>query len=166
MIDRIARDRLAEAVRHLAAGTMTNVEFEERALSASADPAVHAVFLGGPWFLYHDLMSYRLKGAYRLSPAVRREAARWVLFLKSDLAYEWPVSRRGLVCSLAWVVLNLLTAGFLARSAQRRFAQSGDVAVWPFVRRSDYEAALTGPPYLAKPSSHRVQADAPEAARA
>jgi len=166
MIDRNARDRLAEAIRHLAAGTITNVEFGERALSSSADPAVHAVFLGGPWFLYHDLASYRLKGAHRLSPAVRREAARWILFLKSDLPYEWPVDRRSMVGTLSWVVINLFTFGFLARGAQRRFAQSGDVAVWPFIRRSDFEGTLTRPPYLAKPSNHRLQGEAPETARA
>src|SRR6266516_3898150 len=60
MIDRNARNRLAEGIRHLAAGTITNDGFEERALSSSTDPAVHAVFFGGPWFLYHDLMRYRL----------------------------------------------------------------------------------------------------------
>lgn len=151
MIDRDARNRLAEGIRHLAAGIITNVEFEERALSFSVDPAVHAIFLGGPWFLYHDLMRYRLKGKDRLSPAVRREAARWILFLKTDLPYEWPVERRGLVGSLVWIVVNLLTVGLFARRAQRRFADSGDITVWPFVRRSDYELSLTRPPYLAKP---------------
>ena len=166
MIDRDARNRLAESIRHLAAGTITNVEFEERVLSSSSDPAVRAVFVGGPWFLYHDLMRYRLRGKHPLSPAVRREAARWVLFLKSDLPYEWPVERRGIVGSLVWVILNLFTVGFFARSSQRRFAQSGDIAVWPFVRPSDYEVALARPPYLAKPSNHRLQGDAPEAARA
>lgn len=165
MIDRSARNRLAEGIRHLAAGAISNVEFE-RSLSSSNDPAVHAVFIGGPWFLYHDLVRYRLRGAHRLMPAVRREAARWILFLKSDLPYEWPVEQRGVVGSLVWVVLNLLTLGFFARRAQQRFAHSGEIAVWPFVRRSDYEAALTEPPYLAKPSNHRLQGDAPEAARA
>lgn len=164
MIDRDARNRLAEGIRHLAGGIITNVEFEERALRFSADPAVHAVFLGGPWFLYHDLMRYRLKGKDRLSPAVRREAARWALFLKTDLPYEWPIERRGLAGSLVWIVVNLLTAGLRARDARRRFAQSGDISVWPFIRRPDYEAILTMPPYLAKPSSPRLQGDAPAAA--
>ncbi len=166
MIDRDARNRLAEGIRHLAAGIVTNVEFEQRALSSSPDPAVHAVFVGGPWFLYHDLMRYRLTGTHRLSPAVRREAARWVLFLKADLPYQWPGERRGIVGSLLWVILNLFTAGSFARGARRRFTQSGDIAVWPFVRRSDYELALTRPPYLAKPSNNRLQGDAPQAARA
>ncbi len=137
MIDRDARKRLAEGTRQLAAGIITNVEFEESALSSSADPAVYTVFLGGPWSLYHDLMRYRLRGTHRLSPAVRREAARWVLFLKSDLPYEWPFERRGVVGSPIWVFLNIFTFGFFARGAQRRFARSGDIAVWPFVRRSD-----------------------------
>jgi hypothetical protein len=166
MIDRDARNRLAEGIRHLAAGTITNVEFEARALSSSADPAVHAVFLSGPWFLYHDIMRYRLRGRNRLSPAVRRGAARWILFLKTDLPYEWPIEPRGLVGSLVWIVVNLFTVGLFARRAQRRFAQSGDITVWPFVRRSDYELSLTRPPYLALPSNHPLQGDAPEAARA
>ena len=119
-------------------------------MASSNDPAVHAVFIGGPWFLYHDLVRYRLSGAHRLSPAVRREAARWVLFLKSDLPYEWPVERRGVVGSLVWVAVNVLTLGSFARRAQQRFAHSGEIAVWPFVRRSDYEAALKEPLYLCK----------------
>jgi hypothetical protein len=158
MIDRPARNRLAQGIRHLAAGVVTNIEFEDRALSPSADPAVQAVFLGGPWFLYHDVARYKLRGAHRLSPAVRREAARWVLFLKSDLPYEWPIERRGILGSLAWIGLNLVTVGFFARHAQRRFAQHGDIAVWPFIRHSDYEAALAKPPYLGKPSNPRLQA--------
>jgi len=159
VIDRDARNRLAEGIRYLGAGIISNVEFEESAMSCSADPAVRAVFLGGPWFLYHDLMRYRLKGENRLNPAVRREAARWILFLKTDLPYEWPVEPRSLVGSLVWIVVNLVTVGLCARSAERRFAQSGDIAVWPFVRRSDYEASLTRPPYLAKSSGPRLQGD-------
>ena len=166
MIDRDTRNRLAEGIRHLAAGVITNVEFEDRALSSSSDPAIEAVFLGGPWFLYHDIMRYRLRGPNRLSPAVRREAARWVLFLKTDLPYEWPIHRRGVLGSLAWVVLCLLTLGYCARAAQRRFARHGDISIWPFIRRSDFEAAVDKPTYLAKPSNPRLQGDAPEAARA
>jgi hypothetical protein len=166
MIDRPARNRLAEGIRHLAAGLVDNVEFEDRVLSRSSDPAVRGVFLCGPWFLYHDVVRYRLRGAHRLNPAVRREAARWVLFLKTDLPFEWPVEHRGILASVAWMVLNLVSMGFFARNSQRQFAQRGDVAVWPFIRRSDYEAALAKPPYLANPSDHRLRGGAPETARA
>jgi hypothetical protein len=166
MIDRDARNRLAEGIRHLAAGVVTNDEFENRVLSRSSDPAIEAVFLGGPWFLYHDLMRYRLRGAYRLSPAVRREAARWIIFLKSDLPYEWPIQRRNILQSLAWIALCLLPLGYCARVAERQFARHGDISVWPFIRHSDFEASLGMPTYLAKPSNPRFQGDANEAARA
>ena len=166
MIDRDARNRLAEGIRHLVAGVITNVEFEDRALSRSSDPAIAAVFLGGPWFLYHDIVRYKLRGADRLSPAVRREAARWIIFLKSDLPYEWPVQRRGILGAVAWVALCIFTLGYSARVAQRRFAQHGDISVWPFIRRSDFDAAVSKPTYLAKPSNPRFQSDAQQAARA
>ena len=55
MIDRKARNRLAEDIRHPGAGVIKNVEFEERVLSGSAEPASGAVLRGGPWFLYHDM---------------------------------------------------------------------------------------------------------------
>ena len=33
------------------------------------------------------------------------------MVLKTNLPYEWPVERRGIVGTLVWVVLNLVTAG-------------------------------------------------------
>ena len=151
MVDRPARNRLAEGIRHLAAGAITNVEFEDRLVLSSPDPAVRAVFFGGPWFLYHDVMRYKLRGAHRLDPAVRRHAARWVLFLKSDLPYEWPLKRRGILRSVAWFALNLFTLGCLARLEHRSFTRHGAIQVWPFIRHEDYEAALLTPPYLSRP---------------
>jgi hypothetical protein len=48
VIERAARDRLAELARHLAAGTCTNDQFEDRAwpvIERSADdPAVRMIF--------------------------------------------------------------------------------------------------------------------------
>jgi hypothetical protein len=166
MIDREARNRLAEGIRHLMAGVTTNDEFEDRSLSRSMDPAIHAVFAGGPWFLYHDIMPHRLRGQYRVGPSVRREAARWVLFLKTNLPYEWPVVCRGVFSSILWLGLSIVTLGFYARAARRKFERHGDISVWPFIRRTDYDASLSTPPYLAKPSNPRPQGDAPESARA
>ena len=166
MIDRAARNRLAAGIRHLAAGIVTNDEFEDKALSRSADLAIEAVFSGGPWMLYHDIMRYRLRGADRLNPRVRREAARWILFLKSDLPYEWPVQRRGILATIAWILRCLLTLGYCANAAQRRFEKHGNISVWPFIRRSDFDVAVGNPVYLAKPSNTRLEDDAPESARA
>ena len=137
MIDRAARDRLAESIRQLAASAMTNWEFESKAA----------------WQLYDDFGNYRLRGRDRLDPLVRREAARWVLFLKTDLAYEWPVARCNVLRAVGWVLANLVTAGQAARRARHEFEKHGDISVWPFSRRSDYETALSTPPYLSGRSS-------------
>jgi hypothetical protein len=155
MVDRPARDRLAESIRQLAAGAVTNWEFEDKAEFDSLDPAIRAVFWSGPWHLYDDFGNYRLRGRDRLDPLVRREAARWVLFLKTDLAYEWPVARCNVLRAVGWVLANLVTAGQAARRARHEFEKHGDISVWPFIRRSDYETALTTPPYLGGRSTLR-----------
>ncbi|MEO8484384.1 MAG: hypothetical protein ABI634_19410 [Acidobacteriota bacterium] len=150
-IDRGGRDRLAAGIRHLASGAVTNLEFEDRAEFDSPDPAIQAVFWGGPWQLYSDFRSYRLRGPDRLPNSVRREAARWILFLKTDLPYEWPPARRGLrglAYSIAWLAGSLATAGLIRVWAKRSYAQLGDISVWPFIHRSDYDVALKTAPYL------------------
>lgn len=157
MIDRAGRDRLAECIHQLAAGVVTNHEFENKGEFKSADEAIRAVFWGGPWLLYDDFPNYRLRGNRRLNPAVRKEAARWVLFLKSDLPYEWPVNRRGVLSAVLHAVANLVTLGLVARRAQRNFERGGDITIWPFLRRTDYEAALRRPPYLNGPSNYGTQ---------
>lgn len=157
MIDRVGRNRLAECIRHLAAGVVTNLEFEDRAEFYSPDLAIQAVFWGGPWLLYDDFRNYRLSGRYRLDPRAREGAARWILFLKTDLPYEWPVTRASVLVGLIQGVANLATLGLMARAAQRRFEKSGNISVWPFLRRSDYETALGDPPYLNGPSNYGMQ---------
>jgi hypothetical protein len=77
MVDRESRTKLGELIRHLAAGQITNDEFEDRLLPlGSADPAVWEVFSSGAWCLYSDLWEYRLTGKYRLPKEARREVAR------------------------------------------------------------------------------------------
>ncbi len=149
MIDRAARDRFAEALRHLVSGQITNDEFEDRLLLRSNDPAVKAVFWNAAWLLYDDLKEYRLVGRYRLPRETRRATARWILFLKSDLPYEWT---RGLwLFRFPGYVVNLVTLGIAGAIAARRVKRSGDFEVWPFKRRADYEAALRLPTCLAGP---------------
>ena len=80
MIDREARTELAELIRHLVAGLITNEEFGDRVPSSTEDPAVFEVFFGGAWHLYSDLREYYLKGKHRLPRDLRREVARWILF--------------------------------------------------------------------------------------
>lgn len=89
MIDRQARRRASELLRHLGAGLIANDQFEDRFPTASEDVAIDEI-RSQAWFLYSDLREYRLAGKHRLAADARREVARWILFLQSDLEYEWP----------------------------------------------------------------------------
>jgi hypothetical protein len=144
-MDTTARSNLAEAVRALVAGRITNDEFEDR-VPRSADPAVDAVFLTGIWPLYSDLYRHRLVGSHKLSPDARRLAARCVLFLKSRQPYAWPLL--GGLATIGVALLNLLTIGIFGAYVRQQFASHGDIEVWPFHSRSEYVRACLSPPYL------------------
>jgi len=89
MIDRSARNRLAELIRSLVSGSITNDEFEDR-VPESNDRVVTEVFYHGAWCLYSDMKEYKLKGKDVLSKEDKSIVARWILFLKSENEYEWP----------------------------------------------------------------------------
>ena len=92
MVDRAARDELGRAIRRLVAGLSTNDQYEDTlsaGLRRSRDLGVRSIRLAA-WHLYDDLHEHRLEGRYAIGRAGRRRVAHWVLFLKSDLEYEWP----------------------------------------------------------------------------
>jgi hypothetical protein len=153
MIDRTARDTAALLIRRFAAGRLTNDEFDEAFPRSRLDQALSAIE-GRAWHLYDDFETHRLTGRHGLTRAGRREIARWVLFLHSEVEYEWPwfnwyrgARRRGSGRAL----LNLLMMGWLeARMAREEagmaaFQRTGDFAVWPFFRPPDFEAARRQP---------------------
>jgi hypothetical protein len=152
MIDRQARNELAESIRALVSGQVSNDEFEERVpFRRTGDPALAEIFSKGAWCLYSDLSEYRLSGKHRLSAQAKSEVARWILFLKSDFPYEWP--RPGFGKMLGLLIANAVTLGVANAFYARRFRACGDAEVWPFLRRADYETALEQPVYLAGQAS-------------
>jgi hypothetical protein len=140
MIDRPGRAGLAEHLRRLASGRLTNAEFDGIRLDHSEDEALVAIGDAG-WSLYDDFFVYRLRGHRALNSHALDAVARCILFLDSDLPYEWPV-RRPTVKSLLW---TLLTVGTWLRRDRRRWEASGPYHVWPFFRESDYQRALASP---------------------
>jgi len=91
MIDRPARKQLELALRRFAAGRTTSDELDETALEAartSADPAVRSI-ADAQWTLYDDTRGGYATGDDRLTQTQRAAIARWILFLRSDLEYEW-----------------------------------------------------------------------------
>jgi hypothetical protein len=133
MIDRKARDLLAENYRHLISGQITNDQFEDRLLK-SKDAGVEEIFHRGAWPLYDDLHEHKLTGKWAIPKESKPIAARFILFLKTDLEYEWPRTSK------------LLNFGFLFQL--KKIFRKDNYSVWPFYRRSDYEQALKSKPYL------------------
>lgn len=140
MIDRTARESLAEKLRQLASGAITNFAFEEYRHSRT-DPAVHEIAECLAWPHYDDFSEHRLDGDHALTDGRRKDFARAVLFLKSDLDYCWP-KRSGLV---GWggYFRRMFTFGLVKPKTI-----GGDVRFWPFWSEEDYRKALKRPNYL------------------
>jgi hypothetical protein len=142
-IDRQSRDGYAELLRHFAVGRLTNDQYEDAAEAylGSADLALRELWWV-MWPTYDDLHEHRLTGKWKLPPEGRTTVARMVLFLHSDLPYEWPVVPR-----LVALLLNVLTLG---RWSRRHHAskRGGHRDVWPFFRAEDLARAVAHPRLL------------------
>lgn len=150
MIDRHARKRLAERLRRLATGLMTNDAFED-AVVRTKDMAVREIEWRLAWPHYDDMHEHTLTAEFTLTDGIRRDFARAVLFLQTDLEYEWK-HRVG--------VRGFLNSSFHLRPLRRTppiNTQGGELRYWPFYRRSDYSAARKAPVYL---GGRRGQPDA------
>jgi hypothetical protein len=140
MIDRAGRDALAVQLRRLASGRLTNAEFDSARLDPADDEALVAIGDAG-WSLYDDVFVYRLRGRRALKPESLDAVARCVLFLDSNLPYEWPPRRP----SIKSLLFTLLTVGTWLKRDRQRWEALGPYHVWPFYRESDYHKALANP---------------------
>ena len=141
MIDPSARKKLAERLRHLATGQITNDAFEDAAVRTK-DMAVREIEWRLAWPHYDDMHEHKLTGEFTLTDGIRRDFARAILFLQTDLEYEWK-HRVG--------VRGFLNSSFHLRPLRRTppiRTEGGDLRYWPFYRRSDYSAARKVPKYL------------------
>ena len=144
MIDPNSRRALGELLHQFVAGRLTNDEFAGR-LPRSKDHAVREISRES-WYLYDDLHEHRLIGRWRINKSGRDEISRWILFLQSDLPYEWPTQDP--LLRLSFLAAGLLTLGGFSWFLRRWYAKHGEIEVWPFIRRSDFSAALERPIYL------------------
>lgn len=121
MIDRDSRRLLAEALRRLGWGRITNDEFEDKChpLLQSEDAAIRS-FFDAAWGLYSDIDAHKLRGRQSLSKRQKKVLARMILFLHTDHEYLGPamgLSRRG-----ALVALLAIAAGILFYNLSQWFA--------------------------------------------
>lgn len=163
------RTRFAELIRAFYSGRITNWDFEDDSEELWNDTAAFHVFHDGIWFTYSDVPEHRFTDKKRLSRDDRRTIARWILFLKSGQPYKWPVSSSlpvfisipilfsGLPLAIWKWDLSYLPIGVLILIAigipltwieEWKMNRAGDISMWPFIDRTDYEEALLHPPYL------------------
>jgi hypothetical protein len=135
VIDRSARKKLSESLRHLVSGIYTNDKFDESVPLKSEDRAISGIF-DFAWQLYSDLYTHKLTGKHKIHPVDKKTVARCLLFLKSDLEYEWPIlnDRITLGC-----LLSILSMGIIKDHRKKlSFEKHGDIDVWPFIRNRDF----------------------------
>jgi hypothetical protein len=135
MVDCRKRDVLAEKLRHLLSGRIDNLIFDDLddgKFFDSDDGALWEVF-HSIWYCYDDFRSHSL----RLTEGQRLDFIRCILFLHSDLEFEWSVRRE-----------SFWRSPFSLSESKAQPAANGDMSVFPFYRRSDYELALKKPRLL------------------
>lgn len=146
MIDRPSRDKFAELLRQLAAGQISNDEFENNFPIKSKDKAVNNIFWNGAWLLYDDRREYKLIGKHRLSKSTKQEVARWILFLKSDFEYSQP--RWVQILSFLYPLLAVISLGLVALVVTYGLGIKSKRKIWPFENQEDFEFSLKHPVYL------------------
>ncbi len=144
MIDRNKRDLLIEKLRELLSGKITNLEYDdlEGKFASDKDPVTWLIW-EKTWRLYDDFKEHKVG----LTQEGRQYFARCILFLYSNLEYEWPYPtykhylRR---------FVTILTFGLSACFREPEYSKKGDFDVWPFFRKYDFEAAKSNNKFLYK----------------
>ncbi len=134
MIDRRARNIAANAIRDFMEGTISNREYERRYPRSKDDHALWEIYVQ-MWFLYSDLKEHTLTGEYALKEESRSFLDRCILFLKSDLDFQWPRQK-----FRPWYGLfRIIGLGRFIDRLERKEMNIGDVDVWPFLKKTEYE---------------------------
>ena len=147
MIDRTARDRVAEVARHYVAGISTNFALDDALFELeSNDPCICAI-RKQLWLIYDDLREHRNNEQWALTSHQREVITRIIMFLKTDIEYRWPTVP-GWYAALR-PILRLLTLGAATQVLDERYAFQDNDDVWPFRSQSEIQEARNDPKYLA-----------------
>lgn len=136
MIDRNNRNLAASNLRALIEGRITNEEFMQR-FPKSSDPALRAI-LQFAWGQFSDLRVHTVTGRDAPPPDQRARLERCLLFLQTDLPFEWPLPP-----GVGKGLLRIVTLGHWPATSDEEYKSKGDFEVWPFLRRNDYESQIS-----------------------
>jgi len=146
MIDRQSRNCLALTLRRYVAGIVHNDDLAEVQVDWR-DRGANAVYQMA-WNLYSDNCQHYAKERHAIPREVKREIAKWILFLRTDREYLWP--EYSFIGIYNWP-MNLLTFGWWEARKRRRweeFLKAGDFCVWPFLHKTELEEAIKRPTLL------------------
>jgi hypothetical protein len=128
-------------LRQFIDGSISNDEYERKFPTNKQDPALRPVYLH-MWFCYSDLFEHTLTGKHALNDEGIAFFERCILFLNADLEFHWPLPE----LSLRYAIIRLLGLGWVLKRREEKheieMRALGEVEVWPFLRKTDYEEAL------------------------
>jgi len=137
MVNRHARDIAAQALREFMEGSISNREYERRWPKSKDDPALWGIY-ANIWYCYSDTSEHTLTGKHALTDEGRAIVGRCLLFLKSDLEFQWPATK----LRLWYPLLRLIGLGRIVNRKVEKEMSIGDVDVWPFLKKAQYEQML------------------------
>jgi hypothetical protein len=146
MIDRRARNRLAEEIRHFVECFTDNFQFDDAAWEIETKDRGVTEIYEAMWLTYDDLTRHKMDGAHALSYEQLTIVKRAIVFLKSDCEYKWP--SRPLYYRVARPLLWVISLGIVTKRLDKHFHGNGDDEAWPFFKIEDYQTALKSPSYL------------------
>jgi hypothetical protein len=139
MVNREKRLLARRLIEGFAGGTVTSREIDADFPRDKVDRALGAIWRE-LWFLWDDFRTHTLTGKYAPTSEQRALINRCIAFLGSDLEYEWPPSKGA---SLRLILLRFLRLHERARTLEARefkeLASAGEIEVWPFKRRKDWD---------------------------
>ncbi len=148
MIDRNARNKLAEEIRHFINCFKDNFEYDNAAFDIKTkDPGVIDI-RQNVWLTYDDLSRHKMEGKWALSNEQDVIIKRCIVFLKSNIEYKWP--KWPLYYRVVRPFIWLISFGRLTDKLDSHFNGNGNLEVWPFFSEDEYEAAKKEPIYCAK----------------
>ncbi|MGF7027391.1 MULTISPECIES: hypothetical protein [Sphingobacterium] len=174
MVDLERRKMLAYHLRHLVIGRISNDEFEEEmqdnvsfgylpeqyysSKQAKLDDPIIRPMLELSWCLYSDLGNHKLTDKHQLADEELKNIARIILFLNSNLEYEWPYFDRInplIRFSFKDLLFTILSLGqhYNVKLNEwkvqfEKFKNTGDHDLWPFISKEQYEQQLKKQPFL------------------
>jgi len=129
-----------------------------RSKEAKFDDLIIVPMLELCWGLYSDIRNHKLTGNDQLSKDSLKIIARCILFLHSEIEYEWPdfdFTNPLFKFSLKELILTAITFGKYYKDRRLKQKQSyinyqklGTHEYWPFFKRIDYSELLNKQPFL------------------